>query len=93
MTLYIYTVVNSILSFVLVMATCGETAKENQTYFVNMNYPSQYDAPGSCQLTLLKSNLDICQFRYNIISRYNHFISGFILRLIHFKRVAYIFTD
>ncbi|GLV46660.1 uncharacterized protein CBL_11497 [Carabus blaptoides fortunei] len=45
------------------IATCGETAKENQTYFVNTGYPSQYDSPGSCQLTLLKSKLDICQFR------------------------------
>lgn len=45
------------------MSTCGETTRDNQTYFVNGEYPGQYDGTGSCQLTVLKNNLDVCQFR------------------------------
>ncbi|CAG9864674.1 unnamed protein product [Phyllotreta striolata] len=47
----------------LFFATCGTTVRENGTYFVNNEYPEGYDGTGSCQVTLLKSNPDICQFR------------------------------
>uniref|UniRef100_A0A6P7FZ09 Uncharacterized protein LOC114334212 n=1 Tax=Diabrotica virgifera virgifera TaxID=50390 RepID=A0A6P7FZ09_DIAVI len=47
------------------MATCGQTIRENGTYFVNNEYPNQYDGTGSCQLTLIKSSPDVCQFRLN----------------------------
>lgn len=46
-----------------VLSTCGESIRENSTYFVNNNYPQPYDGTGSCQLTIHKSNPDICQFR------------------------------
>ncbi|XP_072401127.1 uncharacterized protein [Diabrotica undecimpunctata] len=47
------------------MATCGQTIRENGTYFVNNEYPNQYDGTGSCQLSLIKSSPDVCQFRLN----------------------------
>ncbi|CAG9840204.1 unnamed protein product [Diabrotica balteata] len=47
------------------MATCGQTIRENGTYFVNNEYPNQYDGTGFCQLTLIKSSPDVCQFRLN----------------------------
>ncbi|KAJ4449819.1 hypothetical protein ANN_01225 [Periplaneta americana] len=45
------------------LATCGQSTKENCTYFVNQGYPGPYDGTGSCQLTINKANPDICQFR------------------------------
>ncbi|KAF2897590.1 hypothetical protein ILUMI_08585, partial [Ignelater luminosus] len=45
------------------VATCGTTVRENGTYFVNPGYPNQHDGTGSCQITLLKSQPDVCQFR------------------------------
>lgn len=45
------------------MATCGQTTRENCTYFVNTNFPQSYDGTGSCQLTIHKAHPDICQFR------------------------------
>nr|XP_046468147.1 uncharacterized protein LOC124212301 [Neodiprion pinetum] len=44
-------------------AMCGQTTSTNNTYFVNMNYPSTFDGTDSCQLTILKSHPDVCQFR------------------------------
>ncbi|PSN50139.1 hypothetical protein C0J52_15097 [Blattella germanica] len=46
-----------------VLATCGQSTKENCTYFVNQGYPGPYDGTGSCQLTINKAHPDICQFR------------------------------
>lgn len=51
---------------IAVMASCGETVRENGTYFVNPNYPNQYDSTGSCQLTILKSNPNVCQIRLDL---------------------------
>ncbi|XP_023710755.1 uncharacterized protein LOC111866229 [Cryptotermes secundus] len=45
------------------LATCGQSTKENCTYFVNQGYPGPYDGTGSCQLTINKAHPDICQFR------------------------------
>ncbi|GLH14049.1 Uncharacterized protein GBIM_18481 [Gryllus bimaculatus] len=42
---------------------CGQTIRENCTYFVNPGYPGPFDGTGSCQLTIQKSHPDICQFR------------------------------
>ncbi|XP_043476468.1 uncharacterized protein LOC122507685 isoform X1 [Leptopilina heterotoma] len=42
---------------------CGQTTIDNNTYFVNTNYPAAFDGTESCQLTVLKSHPDICQFR------------------------------
>lgn len=46
-----------------VTVTCGQSTIDNNTYFVNNNYPSSIDGTESCQVTVLKSNPDICQFR------------------------------
>ncbi|XP_055315358.1 uncharacterized protein LOC129575574 isoform X2 [Sitodiplosis mosellana] len=55
------------------MASCGEIVRENGTYFVNPNHPSQYEGTGSCQLTVVKRNPNICQIRLDL----EHFsISG-----------------
>lgn len=48
---------------IAVLATCGQSTRENCTYFVNSNYPQSYDGTGSCQLTIHKAHQDICQFR------------------------------
>nr|XP_022917323.1 uncharacterized protein LOC111426814 [Onthophagus taurus] len=45
------------------LASCGTTVRENGTFFVQTNYPSAYDETGSCQITLLKSRPDVCQYR------------------------------
>ncbi|KAI4496548.1 hypothetical protein M0804_000358 [Polistes exclamans] len=50
-----------------VMVSCGQTINDNNTYFVNPNYPSTFDGTESCQLTLLKSNPDVCQFRLDFV--------------------------
>lgn len=47
----------------LVMASCGDVIIENGTYFVNPNHPNPYEDTGSCQLTVLKINPNICQIR------------------------------
>ena len=45
--------------------TCGQTASQNNSYFSNANYPSSYDATGSCQLQINKVSSDICQLKYS----------------------------
>ncbi|KAK9496784.1 hypothetical protein O3M35_012977 [Rhynocoris fuscipes] len=45
------------------LATCGQTTRQNCTYFVNPNYPKSYDGTGSCQLTIQKAHPDVCQYR------------------------------
>ncbi|XP_073976186.1 uncharacterized protein [Rhodnius prolixus] len=47
----------------LFMATCGQTTRQNCTYFVNPGFPTPYDGTGSCQLTIQKANPGICQYR------------------------------
>ncbi|KAJ8982678.1 hypothetical protein NQ317_017668 [Molorchus minor] len=54
----------SLLFSVSAMVSCGSTIRENGTYFVNNGYPELYDGSASCQVTILKSNADICQYRY-----------------------------
>lgn len=51
------------------MASCGGVIRENGTYFVNPNHPDTYDGTGSCQLTIYKLHLDICQIRLD----FDHF--------------------
>ncbi|CAK9796676.1 hypothetical protein ANTPLA_LOCUS925 [Anthophora plagiata] len=51
----------------IVTASCGETTTNNNTYFVNPNYPSTFDGTISCQLTLVKSHPTVCQFRLDFI--------------------------
>lgn len=46
-----------------VVASCGSMTAENGTYFVNQGYPSRFDGTASCQLTVVKSHPDVCQFR------------------------------
>ncbi|XP_014477173.1 PREDICTED: uncharacterized protein LOC106745775 isoform X2 [Dinoponera quadriceps] len=43
--------------------SCGSMTNDNNTYFVNPNYPSSYDGMNSCQITLVKSHPDVCQYR------------------------------
>ncbi|XP_019868812.2 uncharacterized protein LOC109597535 [Aethina tumida] len=45
------------------LASCGTTIRANGTYFVHNGYPNQYDGTGSCQVTLVKSDPDVCQYR------------------------------
>ncbi|CAL7941194.1 unnamed protein product [Xylocopa violacea] len=51
----------------IVTVSCGETTSNNNTYFVNPNYPSTFDDTTSCQLTLVKSHPSVCQFRLDFI--------------------------
>lgn len=51
------------LQLFIVMATCGQTTRQNCTYFVNPGFPTPYDGTGSCQLTIQKANPGICQYR------------------------------
>lgn len=51
--------------YFLVIASCGSMTAENGTYFVNQGYPSRFDGTASCQLTVVKSHPDVCQFRYH----------------------------
>ncbi|RLU15494.1 hypothetical protein DMN91_012488 [Ooceraea biroi] len=43
--------------------SCGGMTADNNTYFVNPNYPSTFDGMDSCQVTLVKSHPDVCQYR------------------------------
>jgi len=43
---------------------------DNNTHFVNPNYPSTFDGMKSCQVTLVKSDPDVCQYRYIHINIY-----------------------
>lgn len=45
------------------MATCGNTVRENGTYFVSPKHPDYYEGTGSCQLTIKKMHPNICQIR------------------------------
>lgn len=51
----------------IVTVSCGETTSTNNTYFVNPGYPSTFDGTESCQLTLIKSHPDVCQFRLDFV--------------------------
>ncbi|ERL86760.1 uncharacterized protein LOC109544925 isoform X2 [Dendroctonus ponderosae] len=42
---------------------CGGIVRENGTFFVNEGYPDSYNGVGSCQVTLMKINPIVCQFR------------------------------
>lgn len=46
-----------------VMQSCGGIVRDNGTYFVNPNHPDPYEQTGSCQLTVMKANPDVCQLR------------------------------
>lgn len=48
-----------------VTSKCGSIIRENGSYFVNDNYPDFYDKVGSCQVTILKINPSVCQYRYS----------------------------
>lgn len=39
------------------------TTRENGTYFVQDDYPVPFDGTTSCQLTIMKQNPNICQYR------------------------------
>lgn len=39
---------------------------ENGTYFVNPNHPNAFEDTGSCQLTVMKSHPNICQYRIDL---------------------------
>ncbi|KAM0737107.1 hypothetical protein ACS0PU_000200 [Formica fusca] len=47
----------------IVTVSCGGLTADNNTYFVNPNYPSTFDGMESCQVTLVKSHPDVCQYR------------------------------
>ncbi|XP_012279434.1 uncharacterized protein LOC105699195 [Orussus abietinus] len=51
----------------VVTVTCGQSTSDNNTYFVNTNHPSPTETSESCQLTLIKSHPDVCQFRLDFI--------------------------
>jgi len=48
----------------LALSTCGQTIRENGTYFVNSGYPEGLNNTGTCQVTIHKLSPHICQFRY-----------------------------
>ncbi|XP_066147836.1 uncharacterized protein [Euwallacea fornicatus] len=47
----------------VISSTCGAIIRENGSYFVNEGYPEPYSAVGSCQVTILKTNPGVCQYR------------------------------
>ncbi|XP_025423759.1 uncharacterized protein LOC112693075 [Sipha flava] len=47
----------------LSLSTCGQTIRENGTYFVNAGYPDGLNATGTCQVTIHKTSPHICQFK------------------------------
>ncbi|CAH1726097.1 unnamed protein product [Aphis gossypii] len=47
----------------LSLSTCGQTIRENGTYFVNAGYPDGLNNTGTCQVTIHKLSPHICQFR------------------------------
>lgn len=47
----------------LALSTCGQTIRENGTYFVNAGYPDGLNNTGTCQVTIHKLSPHICQFR------------------------------
>ncbi|KAG6444635.1 hypothetical protein O3G_MSEX003479 [Manduca sexta] len=49
------------------MKSCGATTSENGTYFVNSGYPAVFDGTGSCELTVVKSDPDVCQIRLDFV--------------------------
>ncbi|XP_011501685.1 PREDICTED: uncharacterized protein LOC105365268 [Ceratosolen solmsi marchali] len=51
----------------IVTVSCGQSTFDNNTYFVNPSYPSTFDGTDSCQLTIIKSHSDICQFRLDFV--------------------------
>ncbi|XP_014219686.1 uncharacterized protein LOC106647697 [Copidosoma floridanum] len=51
----------------IVSVSCGQSTYDNNTYFVNPNYPSGFDGTNSCQLTVLKQHPDVCQFRLDFV--------------------------
>ncbi|XP_011160870.1 uncharacterized protein LOC105196560 [Solenopsis invicta] len=51
----------------IVTVSCGGMITNNNTYFVNPNYPSTFDGMESCQVTLMKSNPDVCQYRLDFV--------------------------
>jgi len=68
--------------FILVAFTCSQTTYQNNSYFSNPNYPSTYDATGSCQLTVNKASSNVCQLRCGakyvfILHNVNSFINKF----------------
>ncbi|KAL1517877.1 hypothetical protein ABEB36_001583 [Hypothenemus hampei] len=42
---------------------CGGIIRENGSYFVSDTYPDTYNGIGSCQVTLVKVNAAVCQYR------------------------------
>lgn len=52
----------------LALSTCGQTIRENGTYFVNAGYPDGLNATGTCQVTVHKLSPYICQFRQDVTS-------------------------
>ncbi|XP_049785117.1 uncharacterized protein LOC126187848 [Schistocerca cancellata] len=44
-------------------ATCGQTVRENNTYFISANYPQPYGGTGACRLLVSKLRSDVCQYR------------------------------
>ncbi|XP_025075050.1 uncharacterized protein LOC105430978 isoform X2 [Pogonomyrmex barbatus] len=51
----------------IVTVSCGGMTADNNTHFVNPNYPSTFDGMNSCQLTLVKSHPDVCQYRLDFV--------------------------
>ncbi|KYM94988.1 hypothetical protein ALC62_14583 [Cyphomyrmex costatus] len=51
----------------IVTVSCGGMTSDNNTHFVNPNYPSTYDGIQSCQLTIVKSDPDVCQYRLDFV--------------------------
>ncbi|KAL0103614.1 hypothetical protein PUN28_017709 [Cardiocondyla obscurior] len=51
----------------IVTVSCGGMTADNNTHFVNPNYPSSFDGMDSCQVTLVKSDPDVCQYRLDFV--------------------------
>ncbi|GAB6021617.1 hypothetical protein CHUAL_004202 [Chamberlinius hualienensis] len=57
----------SVLTVGTSQATCGETISKNNSYFVNLNYPSTINTSGNCIVTINRVGNNICQLRLDFV--------------------------
>ncbi|XP_018377834.1 PREDICTED: uncharacterized protein LOC108770662 [Trachymyrmex cornetzi] len=51
----------------IITVSCNGMTADNNTHFVNPNYPSTFDGMESCQVTIVKLDPDVCQYRLDFV--------------------------
>ncbi|XP_017777973.1 PREDICTED: uncharacterized protein LOC108563729, partial [Nicrophorus vespilloides] len=52
----------------VVQKNCGEVSSDNNTYFVNHNFPNTVTGPSACAYTIQRCSPDICQIRIDFLN-------------------------